>query len=186
MTDTTAGFDHPYGEYRPEPYENHPVLGAELTVPVEPDGVVADDATVAEDVTTEDAEPKINLSELSQSVNGFDQIAIRTRFHERFDVLADDPMMLSRALYFVHRRREGVKDAEAFQEAMLLTMGDLTSKFEAAPDGDEFEGDESAVAERDRQYAEFVMGTGLSYTLDQYMALTIAQRAAIIEAANNR
>ena len=145
----------------------------------------ADDPYTPQDEVVEDVPQKINLTELSQSVNGFDQIAIRARFHERFDTLAEDPMMLSRALYFVHLRREGTKDADAFQASMVLSMGDLTDLFESSDD-DEFEGDESGTEEADRQFAEFVMGTGLSYTVEQFRALTIAQRGAIVDAANKR
>lgn len=142
-------------------------------------------ATVAEP----EAE-KIDLQELSETLNGYDQIAIRSRFHERFDQLAEDPIMFARAMYFVHLRRENFeaegkhKDAEAHEAAMKLPMKDINELFEAGDTGDAFEGDESATAERDRDFANFVVGSGLSYTLDQYMALTVQQRARIIEAAN--
>lgn len=147
-------------------------------------------------VQTEDApeaEPeadKIDLQELSETLNGYDQIAIRSRFHERFDQLAEDPIMFARAMYFIHLRRENFKaegkhkDAEAHEAAMSMSMKDVNELFEAGDTGDAFEGDESATAERDRDFANFVVGTGLSYTVDQYMALTVQQRARIIEAAN--
>lgn len=134
---------------------------------------------------------KIDLQELSETLNGYDQIAIRSRFHERFDQLAEDPIMFARAMYFVHLRRENFKaegkhkDAEAHEAAMKLPMKDVNELFESGDAADDFEGDdESVVAERDREYANFVVGSGLSFTVDQYMALTVQQRARIIEAAN--
>lgn len=133
---------------------------------------------------------KIDLQELSETLNGYDQIAIRSRFHERFDQLAEDPIMFARAMYFIHLRRENFKaegkhkDGEAHEAAMTLPMKDINELFDAGDTADDFEGDESAVAERDREYANFVIGSGLSFTVDQYMALTVQQRARIIEAAN--
>jgi len=142
-------------------------------------------ATVAEPQA-----PKIDLGELSETLNGYDQIAIRSRFHERFDQLAEDPIMFARAMYFIHLRRENHKaegkhkDAEAHEAAMTLPMKAVNELFDVDSGADEFEGDETATAERDRDFANFVIGSGLSYTLDQYMALTVQQRARIIEAAN--
>ncbi len=137
------------------------------------------------------AAEKVDLTALSESLNGYDQVAIRARFRERFDQLAEDPMMFARAMYFIHLRRENHKaegkynDAEAHEKAMTLPMKAVNELFEAGDsDADAFEGNESATAERDRDFANFVIGSGLSYTLDQYMALTVSQRARIIEAVN--
>lgn len=152
-----------------------------------PDLAVGDDSLVHEVAPVE----KINLAELSQSLNGFDQIAIRSRFHERVDVLMDDSLFFTRAMYFIHLRRNGAKDADAFQTAMNVPLSELTDLFVKPEDGDtEESGDAEAIAEaiadRDRDFGEFIMGTGLSYTVEQYTNLTIQQRAAIIEAANKR
>lgn len=168
--DTTTN-DHPYTVDTPGPYDAV--------------GVGTEDAPVEEPQAD-----KIDLTELSETLNGYDQIAIRSRFHERFDQLAEDPIMFARAMYFIHLRRQNhktegkYKDAEAHEAAMSLPMKDVNELFETGDTGDDFEGDESAVAERDREYANFVIGSGLSFTVDQYMALTVQQRARIIEAAN--
>lgn len=42
------------------------------------------------------------------------------------------------------------------------------------------------TGEDDRAYANFLIGTGLSFTPDQYLGLTIGQRRAIIDEANKR
>jgi hypothetical protein len=148
----------------------------------------AAEALAAHQVPDDAQEPeaeKIKLSDLSETLNGFDQIAIRSRFHERFDQLAEDPLMFARAMYFIHLTRQGVKHGEAFDTAMNLPMAQLNDLFDG--DDDELdEGDESAVAERDREFADFVIGTGIGYTLEEYMALTIQQRGRMIEAANRR
>lgn len=179
MTDTTM-----------DPYGNSPapVYPSAQPGPYDAPGVgTADDGTAdVPDVVEPEEDTRPTVKALSESLNGFDQIAIRTRFHERFDQIAEDPIMFTRALYFVHLRREGMKDSDAFNGAMLLTFQELNEKFAKTDDVDEFEGDESAENERDRQYAEFIIGTGLNFTLEQYMELTVQQRMHIVEAAASR
>jgi hypothetical protein len=147
---------------------------------------VAPPLNVVEEQVAPEGADKIDLTGLSETLNGYDQIAIRARFRERFDQLAEDPMMFPRAMYFIHLRRNGEKDAAAYEAAMTLPMKRLTELFDAATEDDELDGDETAVAERDREYGDFVVGTGLSFTVEQYMDLTVQQRARIIEAANRR
>lgn len=153
------------------------------------------DALTAHTETPEavpEAEDKMDLASITETLNGYDQIAIRARFHERFDQLAEDPMMLARALYFVHLRRQsfaegrGHEDGEAFEAAMSMPMSEMNELFDVEGEEDSLEGDESAIAERDREFANFVIGTGVSYTLDQYMELSVQQRARMIEAASRR
>lgn len=156
------------------------------TYPTEgpPAGPIGDDSVPPPPA---DEPGRIRLQELSETLNGYDQLAIRARFHERFDQLAEDPLMFARAMYFIHlRRTSGQKDSESFNQAMGLTMKALNEMFDSGEDDDVDPEDESAVAERDRQYADFVIGTGVSYTLDQFMELTIQQRSKMIEAANRR
>src|SRR5690606_3900352 len=136
------------------------------------------------DESVEVVSDKINLTELSRSITGFDQVAVRTRFHDRLENLMDDGLMFMRVMYFVHLRRNGSKDADAFNQAMALPLSELTELFDAGDDGEEESPESEAVQERDREYAEFIMGTGLKYTLDEYLALTVQQRAFIIDAAN--
>jgi len=151
----------------------------------------------AETVTyldVDDVEPGPDLlkaEDLVNSLTGFDQIAIRQRFNQRFDELSEDPVMLLRALYFIHLRREnagtqgGGYDKEAFQQSMGMPMGDLQEKFADADNAADPD-DEGAVVERDREFAEFVMASGLSYTVEQFMALTLSQRSAVLDVASRR
>jgi hypothetical protein len=135
------------------------------------------------DESVEVVSDKIDLTELSRSITGFDQVAVRARFHDRLENLMDDGLMFMRVMYFVHLRRQGAKDADALNQAMALPLSELTDLFETGDDGEE-DSDSVAVEDRDREYAEFIIGTGLKYTMDEYLALTVQQRAYIIDAAN--
>jgi len=144
--------------------------------------------------TAETAGPAADLlvaEDLVNSLTGFDQIAIRQRFNQRFEELAEDQIMLLRVLYFIHLRREnagtqgGGYDKEAFQQSMGMPMGDLQEKFADADNAADPD-DEGAVVERDREFAEFVMASGLSYTVEQFMALTLSQRSAVLDVASRR
>jgi hypothetical protein len=130
------------------------------------------------------AEDKIVADALANSLTGFDQLAIQKYFGLRFDQIGEDPTMFLRALWFVTLRRGPAKpkDADAYREAMGVSLGDLTAKFETAPDLDEDRPEEAA----DEGFADFVIGTGLNYTFAQYMELSVHQRAKIIAAANKR
>lgn len=134
----------------------------------------------------------LDIETIAESMDGWDQIAMRKYFNEKFDELAKDGLMFARACLFIHLRRDkstGVPnsavDKEAFREAMGMPLGTLQKMIPDEDGGADFE-DETAIQERDREFAEFVIGTGLSYTVDQFMALTINQRANAIEVANRR
>ena len=130
--------------------------------------------------TTDKAE-LLDADAIAKSINGFEQIAIRNLFRARLDQIAEDQTMFLRALRFVLAKREGMRDPDAFTAAMSLTLEEVVDGFDlSAADADE---DEDAVAERDRQYAEFVIGCGLSFTVEQYMGLTIGQKSALLDAA---
>lgn len=135
--------------------------------------------TAADEVVPDE---RIDLGELSQSLTGFDQVAIRLRFGTRLEDLMEDTMTFMYALYFVHLRRQGAKDADAYSEAMSLPLSAISEVFKGA-ESDEDEGP-TAVEDRDREYAEFIVGTGMKYTLEEFLALTIQQRAFIIDAVN--
>jgi hypothetical protein len=136
------------------------------------------------DESVEVVSDKIDLTELSRSITGFDQVAVRTRFHDRLENLMDDGLMFMRVMYFVHLRRNGAKDADAFNQCMAVPLSELTDLFDTGADGEEEDSESDAVQDRDREYAEFIIGTGLKYTMDEYLALTVQQRAYIIDAAN--
>ena len=78
---------------------------------------------------------KISASEMLQSLTGFEEIAIEK--HMGVDPYADGerkPMSVMRALVFIARKREGLKDHEAREAAMGMPMGQLSDLFaEEAP-----------------------------------------------------
>ncbi len=132
------------------------------------------------------ADERPDLDELAESLNGYDQLAIRQMFGITFDQVEEDMVMFMRAMAFVHYRREagaqGPKnDKEAYRRSMELTMRDLVKVFRERE-----RADPDAVAQSDQEYADFIIATGLSYTHAQFMALTVTQRAAIVNAARKR
>jgi len=139
------------------------------------------------DQTTETAEDVelLDADLVSRSIDGFEQIAIRQTFRERLDQIAADGTMFMRALLFVLAKRDGANDSDAYRTVMRLPLAAVVGRFKGGSDDDE-PADEDAIAERDRAYANFVVGTRLSFTVEQYMALTLGQRDAIIAEANAR
>lgn len=140
--------------------------------------------TSADDEPADDERP--DLDELAESLNGYDQLAIRTMFGITFDQVEEDMVMFMRAMAFVHYRREagaqGPKnDKEAYRRSMELTMRELVKVFRERE-----RAGVDAVAESDHEFADFIMATGLSYTHAQFMALTVTQRAAIVNAARKK
>lgn len=78
---------------------------------------------------------KITASEMVQSLNGFEELAIEK--HMGIDPYADGerkPMAVMRAMVFVLRKREGATDQEARQAAMEMPMGVLKDIFEDEPE----------------------------------------------------
>lgn len=82
-------------------------------------------------------------SEMLMSLNGFDEIAIAARFGEKIGDLRNDPITCGRALAFVHYRRRGEKDADAYSAAMTLTLHEVSHEF-FAPEPKADEDDASA------------------------------------------
>lgn len=75
-------------------------------------------------------------TEFFETLNGFDEIAIAKHFGKPPVELTDtDKMAFARALIFVAKRREGMKDGEAYKAAMETTIGEANGYF--AEDDDE-------------------------------------------------
>lgn len=127
---------------------------------------------------------KLDAEAYFRGLNGFEEIALEQLFRRRLKSIADNETMLMRALLVIEAKRAGQSDADAFHNVMLLALDAVTDRFEQ-PDEAEDE-DPDAQAERDRDYARFVVGVGVSFMPDQYRALTIGQRAALVDAANRR
>lgn len=70
---------------------------------------------------------KLDARALGRSLNGFDEIAIRKMFGDTFEKL--EGMFAGRALYFIHLRREGQADGDAYKGSMNATVGELEELF---------------------------------------------------------
>lgn len=128
----------------------------------------------------------IDAEDMFKSLNGFEQIAIEQHFKARVKTIADDEFALMRALLFVAEKRTGMADGDAFRNVMLMRLDDVTGRF-LQPSGDDLDDEDPSLREeQDRDYAEFVVGVGLSFTPEQFRSLTIGERAALVTAANRR
>lgn len=132
----------------------------------------------------------LDMDEMANSLDGWDEIAVKKMFKDSLSNIGQqDAMAFMRVLYFVHLRRQdqtpgksqGKKDEDAYNEAMGMSLKALGETFGSAPDLDP-----SAEADRDREWAEFVIGTGMNLTVHEFMTLTLNQRAEAIKAANKR
>lgn len=176
------------GTYVPEPYPGGTMEDAFNSALAD----VSRETSAPDDRVPDFTEELLDANEVAESLTGFDQIAIRQHFRSTFADLAEDKLMLIRVLLYVVLRREdatgrrqGEVDKTAFQTVMDMPISEAQDRFAAQDDGVDPE-DESAVAERDREFAEFVTATGLSYTVEQYMALTLGQKDALYRAVSKR
>ena len=86
---------------------------------------------------------KPTADDVFMGLNGFDEIAIAAHFGSRIEQLrprqledgtpAGEAFTFMRALVFIDRRRQGLRDAEAHTFAMELTMADLSDYFAPSP-----------------------------------------------------
>ena len=75
---------------------------------------------------------KPSADEVTESLNGFDEIAIEKAFGKPLTELSDT--MAARALVFVLRRRDGMDDKDARREVMQMALGVVMDSF--AEEGD--------------------------------------------------
>lgn len=86
------------------------------------------------------ARTKITADEMTESLTGFDEIAIEKAFGDVWETLANRrPSTFNRALIFVHFTREGQNANEARKAALTLTLGQTTSFFTDEDDDPEDE-----------------------------------------------
>lgn len=76
---------------------------------------------------------KMNAEQMTRSVTGFDEIAIRSKFSGSLETL--EGTMTPRALLFVQLRRDGLNDRDAYRTCMEIPYGELEDMFER-PDPD--------------------------------------------------
>jgi len=124
----------------------------------------------------------IDMEAAFRSLNGFEQREVEDHFRVRVVKLADDEFMLMRALLFVVNKRAGMVPVDAFRNAMLLPLEEVTDRF-IQPDAAAVDVDPGLREQQDREYAEFVVAVGMSWMPEQYRALTIGERVALLEAA---
>lgn len=129
--------------------------------------------TLPQDMTAKD---------LLYGANGFDDIATKKAFSFGVKDAPDGASSLRVALFLQHRRN-GANDTDAYQQAMTATFGDLMERFSADTtdddlDRDPYGGDEITPI---REWARFILATGYSVTLPEFLMLTFEQRAAFAE-----
>lgn len=72
----------------------------------------------------------ITADEMIESLTGFEEIAIAKAFGgEVFDLAQTKQTTFLRALVFVQAKREGMKDSDAKQYALGLTLKDVNARF---------------------------------------------------------
>jgi hypothetical protein len=82
--------------------------------------------------------------EVMQSLTGFDEIAIAQRFGAKvLKIAKEDETSFLRSLVFIEKRREGLKDGDAWQAVMEMPLAEVQEYF---PDDDEFDPDEPDTA----------------------------------------
>lgn len=139
---------------------------------------------VSRETSPDDAPELLDAESIADSLTGFDEIAIEQAFKAPFTKLGNDEFRLLRALYFVHlRRAAGATDKAAWRASMELPMRELRGLFADADNGADPDEDHGA---RDRAYAEFVMTSGVPYTVDEYNTLTLAQKNAVYDVARKQ
>lgn len=119
------------------------------------------------------------LSEKLLSLNGFEEIAVEKAFGQRIERLPETECV--RAVIFTMLIREGTDRRDAHTQAMTKTMGEVQALI--LPEGDLDPGEQEI---RDVEYADFVLGTGMSWLPDQYRQLTAGQRIAMVDAAKRQ
>lgn len=75
-------------------------------------------------------------NEVFESLNGFDEIAIKKMFGQTMNSLTgpDEAVMWHRALIFTEQRRAGLNDHAAWEHAMGLALADVKGYFVDEPD----------------------------------------------------
>ncbi|MCA1984793.1 hypothetical protein [Nocardioides nematodiphilus] len=83
---------------------------------------------------------ELTADEFFNSLNGFDEIAIKKFFGVPINGLSGtkekegDPMQFLRALVFVNERRSGMNDHQAFEAAQTYSIQDINENYFAEPE----------------------------------------------------
>lgn len=80
---------------------------------------------------------ELTIEEVSDSLTGFDEIAIAQHFGRTVTDLAQhDPSMFGRALVFVVERRDGKSDDDARNAALGMTLKEYAAFFPDVSEGE--------------------------------------------------
>ena len=129
-----------------------------------------------------EAGERVDFEEVMRSINGFDEIAVSQYFGRRPAKMEDTEA--ARAVLFVALRRRKMNDKAAFKYVMEVGLSALEDHF-LMPDAAGVVS-ESEQAERDQEYAQFLVVTGLAFTPDQFLGLTAGQKQAIYDEVATR
>lgn len=77
---------------------------------------------------------KITITEMTNSLTGFEEIAAAKAFKAEMEDLVNSSKF-GRALVFVDLRRRPMPDTEAYEQAMSMRLGDVNTYF--AEEGDD-------------------------------------------------
>lgn len=97
-------------------------------------------------------EQRPTVEEMVDSLTGFDEIAVEQAFgNDVISMLQKNPTMGGRALVFIAKRRDGMKDPDARKAAMEMRLGEVQAYFpDEAPEVNEDE-PVTAVGKGDEQ-----------------------------------
>lgn len=90
--------------------------------------------------------PELTSTEVLGSLTGYDELAIEQQFGGPIEGMTKTPSKFGRALVFVLKRREGLKDPAAKKYALDLTMSAVDDHFKPDED-DELPGSEAGKDE---------------------------------------
>lgn len=83
---------------------------------------------------------KIDVNELIESINGYEEIAVEKAFgDEPMTLLQLKPIRGLRACLFIVKKREGLNDLKAHQFAMATNLKNLNEMFEYEEEDDDAE-----------------------------------------------
>jgi hypothetical protein len=77
---------------------------------------------------------ELTAEEVTDSINGYDEIAIKRAFGTDLYTLREEPMSFLRALIFIVERRTGKKDPQAYEAAMSLVLSGVHGYFAETPE----------------------------------------------------
>lgn len=84
---------------------------------------------------------KVDLEAVFNGLTGFDEIALSQRFNMGIENLQERPSMACRAAMFIDLRNHGLGDADAYKQAMEMSLADVMDRVQL-PESDDDEGDQ--------------------------------------------